>query len=853
MLALWLRPTAGLAESEPPAETNETAAPREEAPANAGAEARPEATASEPEAAAPEPEAVTPDDAESPGGSRQEPADTIPEGTEATLLFSSDVDGLLIDAPCAPRRNPLLLARLAGAVKQARRAALRQGGPEPLLFDAGDALFPSPLMNLVGQDPTSAARLARGLADIGYVALAAGDATLAAPPAALGGLLEATTQANVPLVASNVECDGEAAECEESLPARMHRHVLVRRGALQFGFANVLAPEVSQAIPESSRGPAEVTSPTESARRQIAELREQGADLVVLISNVDHRQSAPRRLLDLLAELEGSARPDVVVAANTAHVTVQLQTSHDGPAIVTALPGELTQVRLRRMDQRWQVVETSRPPLQSPDTNDEFFAALDSLQHGFCQTHNRALAGGGLSAPLDRAAFGYLVLHAMRAQARAEIALIDQRAISNATAFPLRGRLSAAQLHRALPHNYELRMTLIKGVKLPELARRLLDMDRALTLGLERREDKLFVNGREIHPDAQYRLVTTAYVARGGEDILEPETGRFREVPLPEGRRAGLTERVIAWLDFERDGEPYDPQVQLNLYRRPLWFGSMQVDAGLAFASIRDRNETASGDRRYNQAQLTRKGVFDIRLEAEAQGGLSTRGHEWNNQLRLKYGHQRQETEVGSEEYSWAESVDLIEFRSTYDMDYIRDVTLEGVWYGPSIFLEYQLESEFHHERPPGDSASTHFLEMTGLLGLKFKPLAWLRASAAFALRVGVLDPTPFPVPGLSLRAEVLRRRFFSSPRLPVYLLGFVDYFVGWPSALPDSENVPAEGSTLHRFTTEIRAEVTLIGPLRLTSTVRLFLYDESPGSLALAFDSTVGLSIALNSHRQSF
>ncbi len=80
-----------------------------------------------------------------------------------------------------------------------------------------------------------------------------------------------------------------------------------------------------------------------------------------------------------------------------------------------------------------------------------------------------------------------------------------------------------------------------------------------------------------------------------------------------------------------------------------------------------------------------------------------------------------------------------------------------------------------------------------------------------------------------------------------------MDYFVGWPVAVPDVDIAPAAGSAVHKLTGEIRLEVEIIGPLRFLAIARGFIYDQDPGTVAMAFDATLGLGVALSDHTQMF
>lgn len=763
------------------------------------------------------------------------------DSASVQILVTADNHGGLVDSPCGGAGEaPPLLARVGRAL-----AAAKQGRPATFLFDAGGGLFPSPLVIEAAADPGNAAAIARLLSRSGYDAMAVSEALLAAPNPAARGILHASREARVPMVSSSLTCaDDAAAGCMDGAAGLVAPTALVERAGVSVGFASVLPAAAADRMRAEIRAGARVTAPVDAARAAVRQLRSEGADVVVLVSHLDDSSTAPRATLDLLAALEGADRPDLVVAAGASSAIEQLRAPGGGAPILAVPPGLVGRVVLARSAEGWAVdaVGVHEPPVEGDaDVADPIRAS----HRAYCEANGTPLARGTLAAPLDRDGFTRLVLRTMREAARAEVAFIDAAAVSPHALFPYSGQLTREEIARALPNDTELRVAWVRGSDLTTLAGKVLDSGRAVAAGVVRVDGALKVNGRDINPDGSYRVVTTAHVASGGGGVIPPDAARWRPLDAGEGGALEIEDRVVQWLATGRDETPYDPSSDLDLYRRPLWYGTLTLDAGISDASIWN----SAG---YDQAQLARPRVFDVRGELHLRAGFSTRDHSWDNDLTLRYGRQRLESEPGSDSFTWGESADLVSYRSAYSLDYIRNALLEGAWYGPSVFLEYRLESEFYHERVDAEDDSAHFLEMTGLLGLKLQPLSWLLFQAAGGVRSVLLVPEPYPLPGLGLRAEIIRHQFYEP--LPLYLAAAADYFVGWPVAVPDDGvGLPSEGSTVHKFSLEGRLEFQIYGPLALTASARLFLYDEDTGPLALSVDSMLGLRVVLAGHTQDF
>jgi 2',3'-cyclic-nucleotide 2'-phosphodiesterase (5'-nucleotidase family) len=755
------------------------------------------------------------------------------EPTRLTVLFTSDLHGHLVDQGCEATvsRSEPMLPFVAQVVAAERDRAAREGALPPLLLDGGDAFFPSPLVGDLASESDRARELLSAMVATGYDALTLGDTTASAPWPAVTGLLRAARQQGLPVVSANIRCLREtaASDCRETLAGLTRPSAILRRGPVRIGVFGLLPEDLGERVARQNVRGVEIFSAADAARRTVLRLRDEGAHVVVLLSQVDRAATAPRRTLELISRLEGDAQPDLVIAATTTGLALPIRLAAGGPPVVTVRANAVGRVVLAEQDGAWHVShgETVQP---GGARHSIVGALVDSWNAVHCESHARPVPGGELIGAMDEEDFLHLVLRVLREQTQADIAVIHRGVVGDGRLFPLLGVITHDHVRRLLPYDNVVRVATVEAKKLPALANRFRDNDQAIQSGLEQRGSSWRINGRDQEPESRYRLVTVDFVAEGGGGIIGANGPTFESVP-PDGRGGVLlAQRVVNWLRSQRE-ELYDPELRLDLYTSPLWTAAYSLDVGVSDVVVTGSHGG------YEQPQLQRQELFDLRVGGEFRGGVSTRDHRWANAVTLRYGRQRLESSVGSNEHSWSESTDLIQFRSAYVFDYVRNRLLAGEWYGPSLFLEYQFESEFHHR---GDGS--HYLEMTGTGGVELKPLKWLTLLAGLGLRSIVLGDESRPVPGLNLRTEVLRRRFFGLPDSPVHLAGFVDYFLLWPSA-----------GTTHKLSVEGKLEVTLAGPIRLNATVRAFLYDEPGGPVAMAVDSTLGIGIARSHRLQRF
>lgn len=177
-----------------------------------------------------------------------------------TLYYTSSLNGNLDGCDC--RSNPK-----AGLVKRAAWLRAHRDRESSLLMDAGDILDPFP-------DELLSQAILASYADLGYDAVAVGDQELAD---GIPRLLE--YRETVPLVCHNL------AVCfdEDRCVFVTLEPVLITRGGLRIGILALIDPEVFALDPEELAGSLQITCPPQAAAGLVRELREQGAELTVLL------------------------------------------------------------------------------------------------------------------------------------------------------------------------------------------------------------------------------------------------------------------------------------------------------------------------------------------------------------------------------------------------------------------------------------------------------------------------------------------------------------------------------------------------------------------------------------------
>ncbi|WP_276488568.1 bifunctional metallophosphatase/5'-nucleotidase [Ectopseudomonas mendocina] len=177
------------------------------------------------------------------------------------------------------------VARLATLLNERRAAA----GDEPLLLlDGGDFTIGT-LFHTVAREMGSELRL---MTELGYDAAVIGNHEFDFRPAGLAAMINAAYKAKgdalLPLLSSNMRFD-PASKADDSLEAhaeagRILSYTLIERGGIRFGLFGLLGNDAVAVSPMIK--PLTFADPVATARETVARLREQGAEVVILLSHM---------------------------------------------------------------------------------------------------------------------------------------------------------------------------------------------------------------------------------------------------------------------------------------------------------------------------------------------------------------------------------------------------------------------------------------------------------------------------------------------------------------------------------------------------------------------------------------
>lgn len=726
------------------------------------------------------------------------------------LVVSTQLDGELASLDCEGEAPPSGLVELAAELA---------AEPQALALDTGDLLGASAVSRRAVEEDAPA--LARALRSTGLRAMALGYRDLAMPRETLITAARALGAQGLPLVLSNLRCAPPAAALCAQVVDTDDPPLLLDTPAGPVAFVALLAPAARVRVARDRGADIELLEPADTLRRMAPRARAAGAVAVVASYDAAERSGldAALGLVTALASSETMVEHDLLLVNRLRDGVNAVLTSQGIPMVATRprhailIPphgGGRDRVRPARL-------------AEAPAEVVRYAAALSRR---LCQALHRPLPGGQLEAPLGRDQFAGLLLDVMREAARAEVAILNHNAIrAPGGLFPLHDRIDELAVTAALPFDDQLRVGRLPGALLGALARSP-QAARLYLRGINIADGRVLVNGRPLDEQASYRVVTTGFLAQGGDGVLSgaPPPVMASLVPFDRRGRRGPRELLLDWLTEPHLGDittlPLDPG------RHPRWTLRWSLDAAYSSTSL-------SNPASYTDAQLSRAASTALRGDLELRADADHPGFRFDNSLRLRYGVTR--TRTTTADSGFTESADLIVQRSTLTQ---RVRPRRPRPYDPQPYFEGYTESEF--TRPM--ERAYHHLEVRASAGLRFTLWGRFQVQGGGGLDWELLAPGSLPMPVVVAGWSLPPTRVFSIRGRPAEAQTTLD--VAWRDPGHSSD-------LLVRFNAKL--SLPLWGTLAVVLGYDLFVREVSGMPRGVASDVTIGLRVAQSRSVQSF
>jgi hypothetical protein len=725
------------------------------------------------------------------------------------LVVSTQLDGEFASLDCDGQAASSGLIELASELVSV---------PQALVLDTGDLLGASAVSRRAVQGDAPA--LARALRSTGLRALALGYRDLALPRETLTAAARALGAAGLPFVLSNLRCAPAAAALCAGVVDADDPPLLLETPAGPVAFVALLAPSALVRVARDRAADLQLLDPAATLRKVAPRARAAGAVMVVASYDAADRSSLDTAL-GLVTALAsgGTAATHDLFLVNRLREGVRAVLTSQGIPLVATEPRHAVVIS--------PVGESRVRPAQATEPPAEVVRYTATLSHKLCEALHRPLPGGQLEASLNRDQFAALLLDVMREAARADVAILNHNAVrAPGGLFPLQDHIDELAVTAALPFDDHLRVGRLPGALLGTLARSS-HAARLYLRGITVTDGRVLINGRPLDEQASYRVVTTGFLAQGGDGALgaaPPVLAVLASLVPLDGR--GPRELLLDWLSQPHTGDitklPLDPG------RHPLWTLRWSLDAAYSSTSL-------SNPGAYTDAQLSRAASTALRGDLELRADADHPGFRFDNSLRLRYGVTRTRTITPPADSGFTESADLIVQRSTLTQR-VRPRLPRP--YDPQLYFEGYTESEF--TRPM--ERSFHHLEVRASAGLRFTLFGRFQLQGGGGLDWELLSPGSLPMPVVVAGWSLPPTRLFSIRGRPAEAQTTLD--VAWRDPGRTSD-------LLVRFNAKL--SLPLWGALALVLGYDLFVREVSGMPRGVAGDATIGLRVTQSRSVQSF
>ena len=777
-----------------------------------------------------------------------------------TLLVTGEFRGQLARPFCRDERRPEQEQRRFAQHVSLREELRRGPGLDPVVLSTGDMIFPGALARFLLRRRGGPSRLVELLERMEYDAVALGNQELAPPRKEVMPFFELAHERGLPLQAANLKCEtpgGAEALCEllGTAPdaAEGARDRIIERGPVRIGLVSLIDPKIREAVSGSHMRGLTVASPIETLQERIDSLRGRGAQLVVAQYHIVHARGL-QEAKELAAGVEGldvlvTSAPPVSSPAPTEKEPLQpagyARAARTGTYIVGASQGidyaVVADLRIEREGDRWRVrgmEATARhmAPIE-PDLQTE--AMILATSANFCGTWGAPVTREiELSRPFEQADFQALVLNTMRAEARAEVALINDAAIRNRDQFPLTGHLTYADVYTLLPFDNELVVVELKGEHLAKLAPLLGQklLARGLTQG-----DPVKVNGRPLQAGRTYRVATNRFLAEEGDGILQKDWIQSRTYHEPEWSEGPaqinqLVAHIVGNGRHTTEAGALDPEAGFpDLARKFLW--AFQGSLDTSYNRIDVVSPQVDGEAAYTQPQLGVNSTDQFHLEGKLDLNADRLNHTWNTNLLVQFAMARVDDGDPETEETFEETKDLVRLKSRYEYAGFR--ARRDHWWVPLPLGEVQVQTEF--DPPP--SRDWRSREVTGIAGASWRLTPDANVKLGLNVRRDFGDPQARTSPGINVGYTLRRSNIFEVAGTPVQLESNLDYFYN-----------DLGTNSIHEVRNTNRLYYSLLNELFLTITVNAFAYRSAEvGQWGRNIETTIGINYLWDAAFQSF
>jgi hypothetical protein len=362
-------------------------------------------------------------------------------------------------------------------------------------------------------------------------------------------------------------------------------------------------------------------------------------------------------------------------------------------------------------------------------------------------------------------------------------------------------------------------------------------------VGLHKKGKLYYVNNRVLEEAQHYRVATTRFVAKGGDQLIVDPKLKYHYY-LKD--RPSLRNVVAEFFEDEKHRRTKSFVIDLKKNFMPLnkkFLLSATVDLNLAFNDV----SIWRPGRYTDQPQLSRQRVLGLLFSGTVVGKAVNHLHTLSATLTMKYGKTRTwvaDDQTNIEAKTTSETDDLISLYLLYKFTRFHSKYMPSKWYFPIPFFETYGETEFTRDLRGKDGKEYRYTEVAGILGPGFMPYPKIFLKLGFVVRsykLSIPDERESDL-GFYAGATVERMSLFKISKAPVYYESRLDFY------LTDfGDNLFKELIWTNKLS------FTLIDRIFLNFTHEFYVYDTAFDKANVASNTVIGIQIVTDYRLQTF
>lgn len=630
-------------------------------------------------------------------------------------------------------------------------------------------------------------------------------------------MVEGTTFKKIPFMVSNMQCsDLKQPLCQLTQNRRVR---IINSGGIKIGIISVVDPSVMENAAKDNVIGFKIEDPVGVINRLGRKLKKKGVDFIVVLAQVESRESTPKKVIDLAQKIEYgdliiSNLLNVRLIRNQERNTLIVggtQSGDPGVLMATFEKGKEGVKLVKIKDLSEEAVSGKMA------TSSGIESVLKRYKKSYLDGNSADLTQLTINKEITRTDFITYMIHLIREHSDAELAMINTETFSQyGNVFPAQ-KLTSDLINRGIVYNDPVRIVAVQGKFLKRFLKKNINHPKLHLIGATvKKVKKSFiykVNNRVVIDKKYYTIATTEYLARGGDRY-------FDGIPVKQMSQDKSLKKIIFETFQERRfqrAQIFSPELQFtDLTREFIW--ELRHYLGISFIRTALKNKPGYEDTNFEKVPLT---SFQLDWTLGLEG--DSRYHLLDNSINISY------YLLNEDNGGYQENKDLIYYLFNYKNNFFKSGN--SSFFIPLPYFETKVESEFDL---PKDRTYRH-MELYLSAGTSFLSLnRKFEFNLGFSLIKELLYDDGGPTYGVStgVRLKPYKLDFFA---IPVKIEGYADYFIALSQTRDDTARVMG------------KLYIPLLNYFYLNAKYSGYFYKNGTQDWGYTYDMVFGVNLMLN------